>query len=89
MPGGTLSIFRRVNLRHLWGHKLRTLLTVLGIASGVALVFSIQVINATLLSSLRSSARDLGGAAEFELAASDTTGFDDAVIEEVEAIEGV
>nr|MBA2725331.1 ABC transporter permease [Actinomycetota bacterium] len=89
MPGGALSIFRRVNLRHLWGHKLRTLLTVLGIASGVALVFSIQVINATLLSSLQSSVRDLGGAAEFELAASDTTGFDDAVIEEVEAIDGV
>jgi len=89
VKGGTWGSMRRLNLRHLWGHKLRTLLTLSGIAAGVALVFSIQVINATLLSSLRSSARDLAGAAELELSASDTTGFDSGILQEIEDVSGV
>lgn len=83
------ALARRINLRHLWGHKLRTLLTLSGIAAGVALVFSIQVINATLLSSLRSSVRDLAGAAELEVSASDSTGFDLELLPRIEEVAGV
>lgn len=82
-------LFRMMNLRHLRERKLRTFLTLGGVAAGVALVFSISVINATLLSTFRSSIRDLAGAAEIEVAAADQGGLPADVVDEVEAVEGV
>ncbi|MDP9068766.1 MAG: ABC transporter permease [Actinomycetota bacterium] len=82
-------LLRRINLRHLSRKKLRTALTVAGIAAGVALMFSISVINATLLSSFRSSIRDLAGAAELEVAATDTAGLPETFVERVSGIPGV
>lgn len=83
------GILRRVNLRHLRSKKLRTVLTIGGIGAGVALMFSINVINATLLSSFRSSIRDLAGAAELEVAATDSAGLPQGFIRRVASIEGV
>ncbi|HEY7876457.1 MAG TPA: ABC transporter permease, partial [Actinomycetota bacterium] len=82
-------LFRSLNARHLRERKLRTLLTLAGVAAGVALVFSISVINATLLTTFRSSIRDLAGAAEIEVAAADQSGLPAGVVEEIEAIDGV
>ncbi len=82
-------LLRRINLRHLSTKKLRTSLTIAGIAAGVALMFSISVINATLLSSFRSSIRDLAGAAELEVAATDTSGLPAAAVKRVAAVSGV
>ena len=86
---GLRSLATRVNLRHLRAKKVRTALTVGGIAAGVALLFSISIINATLLSSFRSSIRDLAGAAELEVAATDATGLPEDLVATVEDIEGV
>ena len=87
---GLFVVLRLVNLRHFTRHRLRTGLTAGGIAAGVALVFSISVINGTLLSSARASVRDLAGAAEIEVASADTTGLTaetGALVEEVEGVE--
>jgi putative ABC transport system permease protein len=79
----------RVNLRHLRRHKLRSTLTTIGIASGVALVFSIAVINATLLSSVRSSIRDLAGNAEIEVASADQAGIPQRYLQDISELNGV
>lgn len=82
-------LFQLMNLRHLRERKLRTLLTLGGVAAGVALVFSISVINATLLTSFRASVRDLAGSAEIEVAAADQTGLPVADVGAVEGVPGV
>lgn len=79
----------RINLRHLRAKKLRTALTVGGIAAGVALMFSISIINATLIGSFRSSIRDLAGGAELEVAAPDATGLHQDLLERVGNVPGV
>ena len=84
-----LFLLRTLNLRHLREKKLRTLLTLAGVGAGVALVFSISVINATLLSSFRSSIRDLAGSADVEVAAPDQTGLPDDDVAVVASVEGV
>ncbi|HEX2296005.1 MAG TPA: FtsX-like permease family protein [Actinomycetota bacterium] len=86
---GLVAFLRRVNARHLFEKRLRTALTLAGVAAGVALVTSITVINSTLLSSVREGIRNLAGEAELEVAAADETGLDLAAVEEVEAVEGV
>ena len=86
---GWTAIVRRVNLRHVRRHRLRTLLTIAGVASGVALTFSINVINTTLVTSFRSSVRELAGDAELEVAAADASGLPASAVEEVEDTEGV
>lgn len=88
MSGLRVLLFR-LNLRHLTGHKLRTLLTTIGIAAGVGLVFSISVINTTLLTSFRSSIQDLAGAAEIEVASADQTGVSDDIVGTIESLNGV
>lgn len=82
-------VLRYLNLRHFRRRRLRTALTAGGIAAGVALVFSISVINATLLSSARESIRDLAGDAEIEVASADATGLSERAIETVRSVEGV
>ncbi len=83
------SLLRLINLRHLLRRKLRTSLTVAGVAAGVALVFSISVINTTLLSSVRASVEELAGTAELEVASAGDTGLAAVVETTVEAVPGV
>ncbi|HYP24799.1 MAG TPA: FtsX-like permease family protein [Actinomycetota bacterium] len=86
---GLLAFLRRVNGRHLVEKRLRTALTIGGVAAGVALVTSITVINSTLLSSVREGIRNLAGAAEIEVASADETGLPEDVVAEVAAVGGV
>ena len=86
---GLLAFVRRVNGRHLMEKRLRTLLTIGGIAAGVALVTSITVINSTLLSSVRDGIRNLAGAAELEVAAADETGLPMSAVGDVQGVDGV
>lgn len=83
------ALFRRVNLRYFTERRLRTALTVAGVAAGVGLVFSISVINATLVSSVRSSIEMLAGDADIEVAASDPTGLSQSTVDEIEELDGV
>ncbi|MBW3594676.1 MAG: ABC transporter permease [Actinobacteria bacterium] len=86
---GWRAIARRINLRHARRRRLRTLLTIAGVASGVALTFSINVINSTLVTSFRSSVRELAGDAELEVAAANASGLPAATVDEVAGVEGV
>ncbi|MDQ3953171.1 MAG: ABC transporter permease, partial [Actinomycetota bacterium] len=86
---GLLAFLRRVNARHLVEKRLRTALTVGGIAAGVALVTSITVINSTLLSSVRESIRNLAGAAEIEVASAHETGLPMEAVDAIESVDGV
>lgn len=86
---GLALVLSSVNLRHFRRRKMRTALTAGGIAAGVALVFSISVINGTLLSSARASVRDLAGAAELEVASADTTGLPGRDVQLVAGVTGV
>ena len=86
---GLVAFLRRVNGRHLVEKRLRTALTIAGVAAGVALVTSITVINSTLLSSVREGIRNLAGAAEIEVASADETGLATAVVDEVGQLDGV
>ena len=86
---GLRLLLRRLNLRHLMGHKLRTLLTTVGIAAGVGLVFSISIINTTLLTSFRSSIQDLAGSAEIEVASADQTGVPEEHVRTIQGLNGV
>lgn len=86
---GLFQFLRRVNARHLLEKRLRTALTVAGVAAGVALVTSITVINSTLLSSVRDGIRSLAGAAEIEVAAADETGLPLEAADRVAAVDGV
>jgi putative ABC transport system permease protein len=82
-------MLRRVNLRHVRERKLRTSLTVAGVAAGVALVFSVAIINATLSSSFETSLRTLAGIADVEVSSADTSGLSDASIAAIERVDGV
>ncbi len=86
---GFRALFRRLNLRHFREKRLRTLLTISGVAAGVMLVFSIGVINATLLESVRSSVRALAGAAEIEVATADRNGIPSSTADVIARIDGV
>lgn len=86
---GLVAFLRRVNGRHLVEKRLRTALTIAGVAAGVALVTSITVINSTLLSSVREGIRNLAGSAEIEVASADETGLAGTVVAEIRALEGV
>jgi putative ABC transport system permease protein len=68
---------------------LRTLLTLLGVTTGVTLVVAIAVINTTLLTTVEDTARTLGGSADIEVAAPDSTGLRAEAVESIARVDGV
>jgi putative ABC transport system permease protein len=66
--GTEWRIFCLVNLRHLFGRRRRTALTVLGVSASVALVVAISVINETLRTAIDRTTTGLAGAASLEVA---------------------
>jgi putative ABC transport system permease protein len=69
-------------------HRLRTLLTLLGIALGVAVFFAVRTANLTLLSSLSLTIEKLAGKATLQVVAGET-GFPEEVWEIVRSTPGV
>jgi putative ABC transport system permease protein len=69
-------------------HKLRTTLTVLGIALGVAVFFALRTANLTLLSSLKVTIEKLAGKATLQIVAGEA-GFPEAVWDTVRDTPGV
>ena len=86
---GLIAIVRLMNVRHFLRRRLRTGLTVTGVAAGVALVFSIAIINSTLLSSFRHSLRELAGRAEIEVASADQAGIPEEWAGDIAELDGV
>ncbi len=76
----------RVRLRARW---LQECLAVLGIAAGVALLFSSQVAGSSLLSSVAQLSRGIVGHATLQLLARDPHGFPEGVLGQVRQLPGV
>ncbi|HEY3027304.1 MAG TPA: FtsX-like permease family protein [Pyrinomonadaceae bacterium] len=77
-----------VTLRQWRQHGLRLLLTLLGIALGVAVFFAMRLANVTLLSSLRATIEQLGGKATLQVVGGEA-GFSPEVLKTVRATPGV
>jgi putative ABC transport system permease protein len=72
-----------------WGfHKLRTALTILSVALGVAVFFAVRTANATLLDSLRLTVEKIAGKATLQVTASEA-GFPEELINTVRSTPGV
>src|ERR1051325_5030228 len=63
-----LRLLRLISARHLSRHRLRTLLTFLGIAFGVAVIIAIAVVNRALVSSFQSTIDQVAGKAVLQVA---------------------
>jgi putative ABC transport system permease protein len=83
-----LALLRLVSVRHLLGAPLRSLLTVFGVAVGVATLVGIAAINRSVLRAFRSTVDTVAGKAELVVTGAQT-GFDEAVLERVRATPGV
>lgn len=84
-PSSVIHLYR-VRLR---SRVVQELLAVLGIAVGVALIFSALVANTSLTSSVRALTDGLVGEADLQLTARGADGFPEAVAERVRRIDGV
>jgi putative ABC transport system permease protein len=86
LPLRTLVHFYRRRLRVHW---MQELLAAVGIATGVALVFGVQVANTSITGSARQIVEGITGEATLQLSARDTTGFDAAVLSAVRRVPAV
>lgn len=75
--------------RRLRVHWMQELLAGVGIAVGVALLFSVQVANSSITASAREMLHAITGTATLQLAARDPNGLDARMIDRVERLPGV
>ena len=59
-----LALLRLVSVRHLFGHPLRSALTLFGVAIGVATLVGIAAINRTVMDAFRSTIDTIAGKAD-------------------------
>src|ERR1700712_455002 len=81
------KLFRLVVLRHLLGSAGRSSLTVLGIVLGVAVVFAIELVNASVIGALRSGMTKATDNPQLSVGAA--TGVEDVVLDRVRDVSGV
>jgi putative ABC transport system permease protein len=86
---GISTIVRLVNLRHVWEHPRRTLLTLAGLSASVCLLITIGVINSTLNGSIEAETRGLAGDATVEVAPAGTGGLNPFALPSVRRAPGV
>jgi putative ABC transport system permease protein len=82
------SALAHVTLKQWERHRLRTFLTLLGIALGVAVYFAVRTANLTLLSSLTMTIEKLAGKATLQIVGGEG-GFPEAIWEKVKDTPGV
>src|SRR5579862_6711685 len=87
-PSAMFSLLRLVSIRHLIGAPLRSGLTILGVAVGVATMVGVTAINTSVMDAFRSTVDTIAGRADVTIAGSQA-GFDDALVDQVKAIPGV
>src|SRR5688572_10216881 len=80
-------LLQTVSLPRMREHRLRTTLTVLGIALGVAVVVSVLLVSRSIVSGVTRSIDDLAGKADLQISAG-ASGFDESVFERVRAVDG-
>src|SRR5688500_5979606 len=81
-------LLRLVSLRHLSLAPLRSTLTVLGVAVGVATTVGIVAVNGSVVEALRPTIDSIAGRADLTVAAG-VSGFEESALELVKATPGV
>jgi putative ABC transport system permease protein len=77
-----------ISLRDWRNHRLRALITIIGVAIGVSTYFALRTVNQTLLASLAATVDKLAGKATLQITAGDS-GFPETVLTTVRATPGV
>ncbi len=83
-----MAAFLRVSVRHLAAHRLRTALTVLGVAFGVAAMVGIRLVNDSASRAFERAVERVAGKAVLEIGR-DGIGVAEELAEEIRAVEGV
>jgi putative ABC transport system permease protein len=81
------ELLRLVSVRHMRSQKTRTLLTLIGIALGIAVVFAINIVNDSVLSSFTETIDTIAG--KTALSVGEGNGVAEEVLEQVQKVEGV
>lgn len=82
------ALLRLISLRHLRMHLLRSVLTTLGIALGVAAVVAMTLANENVTASLRDTTEQVAGKAEL-VVSGDRLGMPEEVLEKVRSVPGL
>ncbi len=83
-----LRLLHLISWRHVRHHRLRTLLTFLGMALGVAVIIAIALVNRALTTSFQSTIEQIAGKAVLQVSNSES-GMAEAVLPLVRDTEGV
>lgn len=81
-------MLRAVSIPRMREHPLRTSLTVMGIALGVAILVAVIVVSRSILTGVTATVDDLAGKADLQVAAG-SSGFDEEVIEKLRDVPGI
>jgi putative ABC transport system permease protein len=81
--------FRALHLRRFREHRVRTLLSVVGIAAGTTVVVAVTCLYWSMSASIEQATTDIAGQADLEVGALTEGGFDQALLAEVEKVDGV
>jgi len=88
-----MNNFYLLALRNLWTRKTRTLLTLSGVAIGVAFVLAVSITNASMRRSVESFFQQAAGKADLAISDAERqsmqTGFRASVLRQVQAFPGV
>src|SRR5262245_7530420 len=83
-----LRLLTTISLRHVMRHRLRTALTIFGIALGVAVIVSIAIVNRSLTTSFQSTIDQIAGKAVLQVANGES-GIAEALFPTIRDTEGV
>jgi putative ABC transport system permease protein len=81
-------LLQTISIPRMREHRLRTTLTVLGVALGVSVVIAVVIVNRSIIQGVTSTVDDLAGKTDLQVSAG-TSGFDETLIEKVRAVPGV
>src|SRR5437667_4575662 len=83
-----MTLLRWISLRHLREEPGRTLLTLFGVALGVAVFLAIRLANASALASFSATVDAVSGRANLQVAGG-SGGFDDRLLDRVRKVPGI
>jgi putative ABC transport system permease protein len=81
-------LFTMVSIPRFREHRVRTSLTVLGIALGIAVLVAVAVVNRSILQSVAHTIDDVAGKADLQVSAG-SSGVDESLVESIRGVPGV
>jgi ABC-type lipoprotein release transport system permease subunit len=82
------TLLRTISWRHVRRHRLRTLLTFLGMALGVAVIVAIALVNRSLSTSFQSTIEQIAGKAVLQVSNAES-GIPESIYPTIRDTEGV